>query len=135
MNAYLESALNLAEYREAKNKLVNQKQVLKDKLTGFEQKSDNRFELVTGFVKSIKQARIIALQENPEHSRDFLKEIGSNFRLSGQKLFLDFKNPFKIVAEAVPHIWQDKSIMAQNSENEYWRRERDLNPRCHCWHT
>ena len=36
MNAYLENALNLAEYREAKNKLVNQKQLLKDKLNAFE---------------------------------------------------------------------------------------------------
>ena len=36
MNAYLENALNLSEYQEAKNKLVNQKQILKDKLTAFE---------------------------------------------------------------------------------------------------
>jgi len=76
MNAYLESALNLTEYREAKNKLVNQKQLLKDKLTAFEQKSNNRFELATKFINSIKQAEIIALQENPEQGRDFLKKIG-----------------------------------------------------------
>ena len=129
MNAYLESALNLAEYREAKNKLVNQKQLLKDKLTGFEQKGNNRFELVTGFVKSIKQARIIALQENPEHSRDFLKEIGSNFRLSGQKLFLDFKNPFKIVAEAEHRLWRNQSTFSEIGENLNWRRGGDSNPR------
>ena len=36
MNAYLENVLDLAEYREVKNKLVNQKQLLKDKLTAFE---------------------------------------------------------------------------------------------------
>ena len=30
----------------------------------------------------------------------------SNFRLSGQKLFLDFKNPFKILAEAEPRLWR-----------------------------
>jgi hypothetical protein len=40
------------------------------------------------------------LQENPEQSQDLLKKIGSNFRLSGQKLFFDFKNPYKIIAIA-----------------------------------
>ena len=74
MNAYLENALSLAEYREAKNKLVNQKQLLKDKLKAFEQKSNNRFELATKFINTVKQAEIIALQENPEQGRDFLKK-------------------------------------------------------------
>ncbi len=129
MNAYLESALNLAEYREAKNKLVNQKQLLKDKLTAFEQKSNNRFELAAKFINSIKQAEIIALQENPEQGRDFLKKIGSNFRLSGQKLFCDFKNPFKILAEAEPRLWRGEATIAQNPNSENWRRGWDSNPR------
>ena len=129
MNAYLENALNLAEYREAKNKLVNQKQFLKDKLTTFEQKSNNRFELAAKFINTIKQAEIIALQENPEQGRDFLKKIGSNFRLSGQKLFLDFKNPFKILAEAEPRLWRGEAEIAQNPNFENWRRGRDSNPR------
>ena len=102
MTAYLESVLNVREYQEAKNKLVNQKQVLKDKLNAFEQKSNNRFELAARFINTVKQAEIIALQENPEQGRDFLKKIGSNFRLSGQKLFCDFKNPFKILVSAEP---------------------------------
>ena len=118
MNAYLESALNLAEYREAKNKLVNQKQLLKDKLTAFEQKSNNRFELAARFINTIKQAEIIALQENPEQGRDFLKKIGSNFRLSGQKLFLDFKFPFKILATTL-----------KNAEIVNWRKGGDSNSR------
>jgi len=122
MNAYLENALNLAEYREAKNKLVDQKQLLKDKLTAFEQKSNNRFELAAKFINSVKQAEIIALQENPEQGRDFLKKIGSNFRLSGQKLFCDFKNPFKILAEAEPRLWRGETTISQNPNSENWRR-------------
>jgi len=121
MNAYLESALNLAEYREAKNKLVNQKQVFKDKLTAFEQKSNNRFELTAKFINTVKQAEIIALQENPEQCRDFLKKIGSNFHLSGQKLFCDFKNPYKIVVNAEPERSEGEAIIAQNQKFENWR--------------
>jgi len=61
------------------------------------------------------------LQENPEQGRDFLKKIGSNFRLSGQKLFLDFKNPFKILAEAEPRLWRGEATIAQNPNFENWR--------------
>src|SRR3989344_454154 len=56
MTAYLENALSLAEYQTAKNKLVNQKQSLKDKLTAFEQKVNNRFELATRFILQSKEA-------------------------------------------------------------------------------
>ncbi|MCM8787998.1 MAG: recombinase family protein, partial [Candidatus Omnitrophica bacterium] len=121
MTAYLENALSLDEYREVKNKLVNQKQLLKDKLAAFEQKSNNRFELATRFINSLKQSQIIALQENPEQSRDFLKKIGSNFRLNGQKLFLDFKNPYKILVSAEPERSEGEATSSQNSNFENWR--------------
>ena len=91
--------------------------------------SNNRFELAAKFINSVKQAEIIALQENPEQGRDFLKKIGSNFRLSGQKLFLDFKNPFKILAEAEPRLWRGEATIAQNPNSENWRKGWDLNPR------
>jgi len=44
-----------------------------------------------------------------------------NFRLSGQKLFLDFKNPFKIIAEAEPRLWRGEATIAQNPNSENWR--------------
>jgi len=46
-----------------------------------------------------------------------------NFRLSGQKLFLDFKNPFKITAEAEPRLWRGEATIAQKSQSENWRKE------------
>jgi site-specific DNA recombinase len=97
MTAYLENALSLEEYRESKNQLINQKQVLKDKINAFEQKSNNRFELATKFIQASKEAKIIALQENPVAGRDFLKKIGSNFRIAEQTLNFDFKNAWKIL--------------------------------------
>ena len=65
-----------------------------------------------------------------------VKKIGSNFRLSGQKLFLDFKNPFKITAEAEPRLWRGDppageagATIAQNPNFENWRKGWDSNPR------
>ena len=121
MNAYLENALSLKEYLEVKNKLVNQKQLLKDKLTAIEQKSDNRFELAANFINSLKQSKIAALRENRELCRDFLKKIGSNFQILERKLFFDFKNPYKIVANAEPERSEGEAIPSQNSEIVKWR--------------
>jgi hypothetical protein len=44
-----------------------------------------------------------------------------NFRLTGQKLFLDFKNPFKILAEAEPRPRWGEAIIVQNPNSENWR--------------
>jgi len=44
-----------------------------------------------------------------------------NFRLSWQKLFLDFKNPFKITAEAEPERSEGEATIAQNPNFENWR--------------
>jgi len=97
MNAYLENALSLEEYRESKNKLINQKQVLKDKSKAFEQKSNNRFELATKFIQTSKEAKIIALQENPERIRDFLKKIGSNFLIQDQNISFSPRGAWRIL--------------------------------------
>ena len=44
-----------------------------------------------------------------------------NFRLSGQKLFLDFKNPYKIVVNAEPERSEGEAIIPQNPNSENWR--------------
>ena len=51
----------------------------------------------------------------------------ANFRLSGQKLFCDFKNPFKILAEAEPRLWRGEAGIAQKSQSENWRAGQDSN--------
>ncbi len=136
MNAYLESVLNIKEYQEAKNKLINQKQVLKDKLNAFEQKSDNRFELAARFVKASKQAKIIASKENPEGIRDFLKKIGSNFQLQNQNVSFSPRGAWQIVAKwgfgarsAPAERLCREAISSQNDKIVKWRRGRDSNPR------
>ena len=102
MTAYLENALTLSEYQEIKNKLINQKQLFKNKKTSFEQKRNNWFEPAINFVKSAKYAQILAKSKNLENQRDFFKKCGSNFQIFNQKLVFDFKNPWKILVYAEP---------------------------------
>ena len=99
MNAYLENVLTLPEYQKTKNILVNQKQILKDKLKSFEQKSNNRFELADKFIKDSRQAKIIALQESRQAGRDFLKKIGSNFQIQNQAVSFSPRGAWQIVAK------------------------------------
>ena len=124
MNAYLENVVSLSEYLENKNNLVQQKQILKDKKTSFEQKRDNWFEPAIRFVNEAKSAEILAKSRNLEEKKDFLKKLGSNFQILNQKLVLDFKNPFKILAEAEPRLWRGE---AENSPCINWRRREDSN--------
>ena len=137
MTAYLENVLSLTEYQEAKNVLVNQKQVLKDKIVSFERESNNRFELSINFIKASKQAKIIALQENPERIRDFLKKIGSNFLIQNQNISFSPRGAWLIVAKSglgarsTPFAESAESVFADNSPEilnfQTWRRVEDLN--------
>ena len=75
MTAYLENALTLEEYQTTKNKLVSEKQVLKDKLAAFGRISNNRFEPVVNFLNDCKQAAILAKERRTQYknSRIFSK--------------------------------------------------------------
>jgi len=119
MNAYLENAVSLLEYQENKNNLVQQKQILKDKIAAFEQKRGNWFEPAIRFVNEAKSAEILAKSRNLEEKKDFLKKLGSNFQILNQKLVFDFKNPFKILTDASPRRRRGE---AENSSCINWRR-------------
>ena len=124
MSGYLENAILLEEYQQNKNKLVGEKQVLKDKLNGFEQKRNNWFEPAISFVKSAKCAGILAKSNNFEEKRDFFKKLGSNFKILNQKIVFDLENPFKILVDAEPRLWRGE---AKNSSCITWRRREDSN--------
>ena len=137
MSAYLENALTLEEYQFSKNKLIEEKQVLKDKKTCFEQNRNNWFEPAIRFVKSAKYAGILAKNKNLENQRDFFKKCGSNFQILDQKLIFDFKNPWKILKQAEPSpIFRRKIGLGEAmtakpprlSRCPKWRRGWDSNP-------
>ena len=59
-----------------------------------------------------------AQQENPERIRDFLKKIGSNFRIADRTLFLDFKNTFKIAEK-----YHDEALCAEATSYDFAKSE------------
>ena len=99
MTAYLESALSLEEYWEMKSKLVNQKQLLKEKLQVFEQKSNNRFELTDKFLKLNLEAKELANERTDEENLHLFKKIGSNFIMEARTVSFEPRSAWRILSD------------------------------------
>jgi len=97
MSAYLESALSLEEYREAKNKLVNQNQLLKEKLSAFEQKANNRFELTEKFLKYNME---LANDRTNEKNTHLFKKVGSNFLIKDRTVLFEPRGAWKTLLDS-----------------------------------
>ena len=125
MNAYLENALSLEEYRDAKSALVNQKQLLKAKLSAFEQKANNRFELTEKFLKYNME---LANESTNEEKLHLYKKVGSNFQIKDRTVLFEPRGAWKILAgigfggnsAPVSRLRRDR-ISGGNSDFEFWR--------------
>ena len=129
MNAYLENALSLEEYRDAKNKLVNQNQLLKEKLSAFEQKANNRFELTEKFLKYNME---LANEGTNEEKLHLFKKVGSNFKIFDRTVLFEPRGAWKTLLDSgfggnsapVSRRRRDPALSV-SSDSEFWRRERD----------
>ena len=133
MNAYLENALSLDEYRDMKNKLVNEKQLLKEKLSAFEQKANNRFELTEKFLKYNME---LANECTNEEKLHLYKKAGSNFQIKDRTVFFEPRGAWKNLlnsgifgGNAFVSALRADPISASDSDFQFWRRGRDSNSR------
>ena len=73
---YLQNGLSVEEYQENKNRLMSDKQLLKEKLSAFEKKSHNRFELTDKFLKAnISNIELANDRTNKENLHLFKKSV------------------------------------------------------------
>ncbi len=99
MTAYLENALTLPEYQNAKNKLVTEKHALTDKLASLVRVSTIRFEPVINFFNDCKQAAILAKSTDTTKIRSFFQKVGSNPLLRDRALLFSPRAPFAFVTK------------------------------------
>jgi site-specific DNA recombinase len=128
LDLQLDGNLSQAEYTAKKHKLILAKKDLEEKITAFGRKSNNRFELAIAFLKDANQAEKYAQQENPERIRDFLKKIGSNFRIAERTLSFPLKNAWVIAEKYHAEALCAEAIPYDFTKSENWRRGRDSNP-------
>ncbi len=133
MTAYLESALSLEEYRDAKNALVASKQLLKEKLSTFEQKANNRFELTEKFLKYNME---LANDRTNEENLHLFKKVGSNFQMKERTVLFEPRGAWRTLSDSgffggnsEQTALRADRIFASDSDFQFWRRVRDSNPR------
>jgi len=100
MNLYLENVLSLEEYRDSKNMLVNQKQLLKEKLSAFEKKSHNRFELTDKFLKANVYNMELANEKTNEEILHLFKKVGSNFQIKDRTVFFEPRSAWRTLSDS-----------------------------------
>ncbi|PIS42997.1 MAG: hypothetical protein COT24_00460 [Candidatus Kerfeldbacteria bacterium CG08_land_8_20_14_0_20_40_16] len=97
LDAHLDGTITKEEYTVKKQKILNEKIEISEKLKDFERNGNHWLEPAKQFILAAKQAKIIALQENPVLGRDFLKKIGSNRVLLSQEISFEPKKAWKIL--------------------------------------
>ena len=102
---------------------------MRGKLEAFERNRANRFEPAIQFVTEAKHATILLAERNQEKNRDFLKKIGSNFKLAEKSLAVEFKNPWQLLVEFNSTLSNTSARQRAISQKSNWRREGDSNPR------
>ncbi|MDX9971035.1 MAG: recombinase family protein [Candidatus Gracilibacteria bacterium] len=95
LDAYLDQTISETEYTKAKEKIINSKIDIKEKLN-FGRKGNNWLEPFREWILSAHQAIRKADTENLEEKRKFLQKIGSNFRLTGQKVACQLEKSLQI---------------------------------------
>ncbi|KKR39120.1 MAG: hypothetical protein UT71_C0004G0014 [Parcubacteria group bacterium GW2011_GWF2_40_10] len=113
---------------------MNQKQLFKEKLSSFEEKANNRFELTEKFLKANITNAELANEGIPEEILREFKKVGSNrtvlFEPRGAwKTLLD--SEFGGGNALVSRLRRDP-ISALKSDFVFWRRGRDSNSREDC---
>jgi site-specific DNA recombinase len=95
--AYLDQAVSLDEFRDAKAQLVQEKQDWKEKAAALTDTAHGRFEPAIRFVKAVKQSHLVARTGSPEEKRDFVKKLGSNLRFGSRQLLWEPRGAWKLV--------------------------------------
>ena len=99
LDAYLNEFITSQEYTPRKEKLLNKKLELSEKINDFEQKGASWLEPAREFILSLNKADKIIHSENKKEMTTFLKNIGSNHILENRQFNFLAKIPFNLVAE------------------------------------
>jgi site-specific DNA recombinase len=119
LDAHLDGTITKEEYTAKKQKILNDKVEISEKLSDFERKGNHWLEPAKNFILAAKQAEIIALQENLFEKKDFLKKIGSNRILRERDVFVIAEMPWKILANLPAEA---RSAEADNIQHTIWLR-------------
>ncbi len=99
-----DGALTIEEYQAKKQKLLNEKLDIEQKLRDFEQMGNNWLEPMKEMIFEAKQAKILLSQGDNQQILTFLKNVGSNFILKDKKFNFAPKIGWRALAEGEPNF-------------------------------
>ncbi|MFA5742614.1 MAG: recombinase family protein [Candidatus Paceibacterota bacterium] len=99
LDAYIDQTISREEYAAKKQKLLNRKVEINEELENFGRKGNVRLGLFKEWILEAFQANSIAESENLEEKQNFLKKIGSDFRIVGQKPSISLQKPWALSAK------------------------------------
>ena len=105
--------------------MVNQNQLLKEKLSAFEQKANNRFELTEKFLKYNME---LANDRTNEENIHLFKKVGSNFQIKDRTVLFEPRGAWKTLLDSgfgggnafVSALRADPALSV-SSDSEFWR--------------
>ena len=96
--------VELEEYQVKKQKLLNEKLEIQQKIRDFEQTGNNWLEPIKEMVLASSQAKILLSQSDNSQIQIFLKNIGSNFILKGKKFQFEGKIGWRALLNSPQNI-------------------------------
>ena len=121
---YVEDGLDIAEFKNMKNSLVQEKVSVEQKLESASRQG-NRLEPVRNWILEANQAYSLGFSGNFGEMASFLKKVGSNRLLRAGTLSVEFKKPWNSLAETVVAA---RSADANFSESAEWWSRGESNP-------
>ena len=98
LDAHLEGAVNKGEYLGKKEFLLKEKVDVEEALAKLDgEGAGSRLELCDTFLKEAHGADQLAVSEDLEAKRDFLKKVGWNFHLESRRLQFEYENPWGLL--------------------------------------
>ena len=125
LDLQLSDTISTEEYAAKKQKILNQKIEISEKLKDFERKGNRWLELCKNFILTANQAQIAALQGNFSEKKNFLKKIGSNPLLRERLVFVEYKNPWKLLENSFAEARGEAPSEAGNQNFTSWLGDLD----------
>ena len=123
LDLHLSETISTEEYTTKKQKILNQKIEISEKLSDFEKKGNHWLELCKNFILTANQAQIVALRGNFSEKKNFLKKVGSNPILRERRVFVFYKNPWKLLENSFAKARGEAPSEAGNQNFTNWLRD------------
>ncbi|MDO8555284.1 MAG: recombinase family protein [bacterium] len=120
LDAQLEGLISTEEYAEKKQKILNQKIEISEKLKAFQQKGYSWLEPAKNFILASNEAKNTAFGTDLADKAQFLKKVGSNLVLADQNIKYFPRGAWKILGNLPPAA---ESRERDEAENEAENRE------------